>query len=100
MAVRTDSIKQAASCRFHGADLPADEFEAEVLEWEERGIWYTPPDADLDVEGIFLRMMLLDGVASCPKTPPPQCLDVLFTCLLQTEQPNRVAMRCRNRASA
>ena len=31
---------------------PSDDFEgAEVLEWEERGIWYTPPDADLDVEG-------------------------------------------------
>lgn len=22
-----------------------------MLEWEERGIWYTPPDAELDVEG-------------------------------------------------
>ncbi len=28
-----------------------DAYEAEVLEWEERGIWYTPPDAELDVEG-------------------------------------------------
>lgn len=28
-----------------------DEYEAEVLDWEERGIWYTPLDADLDVEG-------------------------------------------------
>ena len=27
------------------------DYEAELLEWEERGIWYTPSDADVDVEG-------------------------------------------------
>lgn len=31
-----------------------NEYGADFLEWEERGVWYTPPDADVDAEGAWM----------------------------------------------
>lgn len=45
---------EAAASTGHGAGSTAEgEFGAEVVEWEERGVWYTPEDAALDEEGAF-----------------------------------------------
>ena len=68
------------------ASPPSNEFGAEILDWEERGYWYTPTDADLDVEGVLLSADNVQPdwmIDRCPfRCPLGACLCI---CIMVTE---------------
>ena len=47
-----------------------DEYGADFLDWEERGVWYTPPDADIDVEGVQFLNPDLEPLVPYQQLPP------------------------------